>query len=400
MAAADAATLLNDDDDIKAGPGPTPCRRRCPMIRTAVISVALLASALMVFMMNGSWRHQTLASRGPGRSLIVEVEPTTGSRKNITRDNAKKPPKDGCCAWGDHTHCAKPYESCQTGLQGECCSGNTKWSLEACEKCKGEWIVLPQKMCDTGHSWEKPLPHISDYKPSGTKHNTKVRVLSYNLFWWKLFEKMGGNGGSAGKLMKAAAAKIPFDFIGFQECMQPYRVLYDAGMDKDFWAWHTNQNICIAIRTKAWKVLKKGEKIVANDQQKKGQNFGQRTGAWVQLQHRKTNETVFFMNHHGPLPLSTGGQWGGPATAYNLLTLIGEQAKNGEPIIFVGDFNSVATSMTVQQVGCGLNNVFSGTKFGGVDHIFSNLQKAHIVSTANLGQGGSDHDAISAIFEL
>jgi len=147
-------------------------------------------------------------------------------------------------------------------------------------------------------------------------------------------------------------------------------------------------------------VLKKGEKIVANDQQKKGQNFGQRTGAWVQLQHKKTNETVFFMNHHGPLPLSTGGQWGGPATAYNLLTLIKEEAKKDEPVFFVGDFNSVATSDTVRQVGCGLNNVFSGTKFGGVDHIFSNLGKAHVVGTANLGQGGSDHDAISAMFEL
>merc|ERR1712187_1081791 len=137
-----------------------------------------------------------------------------------------------------------------------------------------------------------------------------------------------------------------------------------------------------------------GERLVANDQQKPGQNFGQRTGMWVRLRNRKTNGTVFFLNHHGPLPLSTGGQWGGPATAYNLLKLVREHAKEGEPVIVVGDFNSVATSLTVRQMGCGLHRVFSGTKFGGVDHIFSNIDKKNVVGTKNLGQGGSDHDAI------
>jgi len=305
----------------------------------------------------------------------------------------------GCCAWGDHTHCAKPWENCQTGLGGSCCSATVAADVKECERCRGEWIVLPQSTCDKGHSLEKPLPYVWNYSSSG-EGRLRVRVLSYNLFWWHLFDKNNGEGGSAGKLLKRSAEKTPFDFMGFQECQQPYRVLFDAGMDKDFTAWHTNQNICMAYRKKVWELLKRGEQIVANDQPKPGQNFGQRTGMWARFRHRKTNETVLFVNHHGPLPLSTGGQWGGPSVAYNLLTLVQKHGRKGEPVFMTGDFNSVKTSMTVRQLGCGLHRVFSGVKFGGIDHIFSNLDASRVDSTANLGQGGSDHDAISAVLSL
>merc|ERR1711879_1014726 len=123
-------------------------------------------------------------------------------------------------------------------------------------------------------------------------------------------------------------------------------------------------------------------------------------GMWLRLRHKKTKETIFFMNHHGPLPLSSGGEWGAPATAYNLLHIIEKHSKEGEAVFVVGDFNSIATSETVKQMSCGIRKVFSGTKFGGVDHIFSNVDKSRVVSAKALGQGGSDHDAISAVFDL
>jgi len=333
-------------------------------------------------------RREQPASGGPAAAELVA----------LAAEGKERPP-EGCCSWSGHTHCGKPWENCQTGLGGACCSGTITTDIKECEKCKGQWITLPQSICDKGHSYEKPLPYIWNYTKAGKKR-TRVKILSYNLFWWHLFDKKNGEGGKAGKLIKKSADKLPFDFMGFQECTQPYRVLFDAGLDKEFAAWHTNQNICIAYRKKVWELLKKGEDIVANDQQKPGQNFGQRTGQWVHMRHKETNETIFYVNHHGPLPLSTGGQWGGPTVAYNLLNLIKKHGAEGEAVFMTGDFNSVQTSMTVRQLGCGLHRVFSGTKFGGVDHIFSNLAGAHVVSTANLGQGGSDHDAISAVFEL
>lgn len=332
---------------------------------------------------------------------ISTVHPTTEAPEEENSATGGHDEKDdkGCCSFGGHTECAKPWDNCHTGLQGKCCSDYQPDKMKDCEECNGEWITLPQSMCDTGHSIEKPLPHIFGYSSSAKKHAT-VKVLSYNLFWWKLMDKEGGNGGSAGKLIKQSAEDAPYDIMGFQECTQPYRVLSDAGMDKDFLPWHTNQNICICYRKAAWEELEKGEHIVANDANVPGQNFGQRTGQWIRLRNKETNETLFFVNHHGPLPLSSGGQGGGPSVAYNLLRLIQRNATKGDAVVMTGDFNSVATSWTVKQLGCGLNRVFSGTKFGGVDHIFSNLGGHHIVSTKNLGQGGSDHDAINAVISL
>merc|ERR1719166_1215 len=109
---------------------------------------------------------------------------------------------------------------------------------------------------------------------------------------------------------------------------------------------------------------------------------------------------MLFANHHGPLPISSGGQWGPSATVYKLLSVITENAREGDAVVLVGDFNSDVNSVTVRQMSCRLNKVFSGVKFGGVDHIFANLRGAHVAHSQNLGQGGSDHDAISAVFDL
>mmetsp|Transcript_128198 Transcript_128198/g.356743 ORF Transcript_128198/g.356743 Transcript_128198/m.356743 type:complete len:427 (-) Transcript_128198:48-1328(-) len=419
--AADGAALLaGDDAEAAAGPrgsgAQEPGRRLGVRQRPAACAAALalaLAAAAAAVALTGNRRRPTSVPWNAGRSTMLgDEEPPKDSEGNVPSkdgksagegpgkgDGSKGPPKDGCCAWGDRTHCAKPWEGCSTGLQGECCSGATKFSLEVCEKCKGEWITLPQSTCDKGHSWEKPLPRIWEYQGSGKKH-TQVRVLSYNLFWWKLFDKDGGNGGSAGKLIKKNAKDAPFDFMGFQECTQPYRVLYDAGMDKDFVAWHTNQNICIAYRKSVWKMLEKGERIVANDQPKPGQNFGQRTGMWMRLRHQKTNETVFFMNHHGPLPVSESGGCTGSATAYNIMRVISEHAQATDGIILVGDFNAESWSSRIQALDKFMHRIYTGVSMGGVDHIFSNCGESATLRKDNLGSGGSDHDALSAVIRI
>merc|ERR1712226_839896 len=46
----------------------------------------------------------------------------------------------------------------------------------------------------------------------------RVKALTYNLFWWNLFNQRRGNGGSAGRLVKDAAGDEHFDIAGFQEC--------------------------------------------------------------------------------------------------------------------------------------------------------------------------------------
>mmetsp|Transcript_117050 Transcript_117050/g.335820 ORF Transcript_117050/g.335820 Transcript_117050/m.335820 type:complete len:121 (-) Transcript_117050:171-533(-) len=119
---------------------------------------------------------------------------------------------------------------------------------------------------------------------------------------------------------------------------------------------------------------------------------------WVRIQHRQTGQTVLFINHHGPLPLNSGGRCGGEATAFNLFRLMGTHAQEGDVVVLVGDFNAGPGSETVRELRGRLQATFTGNAFGGVDHILSSCPA--VAGTRNLGSGGSDHDALEAVLQL
>merc|ERR1712048_682991 len=114
----------------------------------------------------------------------------------------------------------------------------------------------------------------------------------------------------------------------------------------------------------------------------------------VRLQHKQTGKTMFVMNHHGPLPIPSGGKCGGKATAYNMLRKIAENADAQDFIVLTGDFNANGHSHTVWSLERYMHRIFTGSAIGGIDHFFSNCGGAHVVETRNLGNGGSDHDAL------
>merc|ERR1719432_450341 len=82
------------------------------------------------------------------------------------------------------------------------------------------------------------------------------------------------------------------------------------------------------------------------------QDFGRftyRRGAhWVRLSEKSTGNKLFVINHHGPLPVNTGGVCGGEATAYNLLKIIEANSEAGDALLFMGDFNADGGSATVK----------------------------------------------------
>jgi len=223
----------------------------------------------------------------------------------------------------------------------------------------------------------------------------EVRVLTYNLFWWNLFGIRHGNGGSASRLI---AASGPFDMMGFQECEDVARVLNDAGLSGQygFFAGDGSKTsaICMAYRRSSWLLLGQGLSYVAWDK------LGNRAAQWMRLQHIPSGQKVFFANHHGPLPINSGGRCGGPTTAYNLLQLIAAHARFGDMLILVGDFNANGASATVQHVQWRLRKVYAGAMGGGIDNVFSNINTKTTTITRNLGNGGSDHDALSVVFKV
>merc|ERR1711862_504516 len=88
--------------------------------------------------------------------------------------------------------------------------------------------------------------------------------------------------------------------------------------------------------------------------------------------------TVFFANHHGPLPVNTGGLCGGRATALNIVKMIAQKMKPGDIVIMGGDFNSGVRSSEIRELDKHLVRVFTALR-----------SEASITSTATAAWPGS-----------
>lgn len=229
----------------------------------------------------------------------------------------------------------------------------------------------------------------------------QVKILTYNLYWWNLFNKNKGGDRSAGKLISRTAGAEGYDILGFQECDNQSRVLADAryeGLKGNWTSTNNVRGISLLYRHDRFKLVSGGFEDVGEDNKK--EYYGKRSAVWARLRHETSGIHVFFVNHHGPLPVNHGGACTGSATAYNILRLIGLNARQSDVIILTGDFNAQrCCSSRIEELSRRLNLVYSGTCMGGVDHIFSNCASN---DTFNLGKGDgifkSDHDALSALF--
>merc|ERR1719210_2576539 len=219
-------------------------------------------------------------------------------------------------------------------------------------------------------------------------------MLNFNLEWWSNFNKghpdwsyffLRTQTNPGIELLKR---NLPFDVMAFQECIDVNWILLKAGMSEEYEGRQGLEEVCIAWKKTAWQSITDGFGYVSEDFESE---YWRRRGAqWVRLQHIASKQNLLFLNHHGPLPLHTGGSCGGKGTAINLLSLIAAQAKPGDAVVISGDFNAGDGSETVRTMSQRLKRVANGTSFGGVDNVFSNLE---LVNFNKLGTGGSDHNA-------
>jgi len=72
----------------------------------------------------------------------------------------------------------------------------------------------------------------------------------------------------------------------------------------------------------------------------------------------------------------------------------------GDAVVLVGDFNAGKPSMTIKQLSSRMHHIYSGIVDGGVDNMFTNLPASNVMHKANLGHGGSDHDALSVTLSI
>lgn len=248
--------------------------------------------------------------------------------------------------------------------------------------------------------WCRAFAPADDFtlKKCAAETQHEVKVLTYNLYWWNLFGThfRNGNGGSAGKLIASGAGGRGYDFMGFQECEDVGRVLRDGNLDTEYGSVVGDHAVAIAYRKSEWELIDHGMSEVAEDRPE--QWWGTRGALWARFRHLKNGKTALFVNHHGPLPVGTGGRCGRRATAWNLLKTIATHSEEGDGIILVGDFNADAGTKTVTELESRLFHSYTGSSFGGVDHVFSNCDE--VVSRRNLGSGGSDHDALEVVLKV
>jgi len=248
-----------------------------------------------------------------------------------------------------------------------------------------------------GHWCEVNIPQSLNLRSCPAKGSATLKVLTYNLFWWSLFQERHGNGQSAGRKIAETSGPEQYDVMGFQECDDVDRVLGDAhnqGLAGEYELINGGHALAAAWRKSRFTWLAEGKEDVGEDHP--DQYYGKRAAQWVRLRHND-GQTIFFVNHHGPLPVSRGGGCTGSSTAFNILKLIATHASATDIVILVGDFNAEAHSSRIQTLDSYIDRVFSGTRMNGVDHIYSNCP---VASTANLGTGGSDHDALSVSFTI
>lgn len=255
-----------------------------------------------------------------------------------------------------------------------------------------EWVEQTKTWCDEG-----PPPTPLWYPQRGNS-SIRVKVITYNLMWWSLFQKRHGNGNSAEKLLVANNFIESFDFMGFQECDNIAWMLTIAHMNDSYSWMQNNRSLCLAFRKADWRLLAKGEDTIAEDNP--SQYFGKRDVIWMRLSHKITGKMVFLMNHHGPLPINSGGKCGGKMTASNIIRSIQSNAHYGDNVILLCDCNANHASDTMRTLRTYLYPIFDGNTTGGIDHIMSNVPQANLMCKSNAGSAGSDHDALVAAFSL
>jgi len=241
---------------------------------------------------------------------------------------------------------------------------------------------------------DQPSARVPELGPaSPDQRPADVKVLS-----WNLWQEPDDDGGSAGKIALEAGVLRTYDVMGFQECESGARLLLDAGLSAEAEIMTGGNGLCMAFRYATFRLLDQGLEDVAEDVLPRP--FGRRSVQWMRLLHLSSNRTVLFLNHHGPLPINTGGLCGGASVAHGILDVIHENHRPGDGIILVGDFNAQAGSETIRELQTRLRVAMDGAAFHGTDHIFTNLAGARGGARHILGNDGLYHYPIRTVISF
>jgi len=254
------------------------------------------------------------------------------------------------------------------------------------------------------HEWcQVDIPPVGwDLKHCPKETSLSIKMITYNLYWWNLFQRHQGSERSAGSLTARTALPEHYDFMAFQEVEDVNRVMQDAwasGLQGPYHYIVGGHAMAITYQYEKWTLLAKGDVDVGEDSPR--QYYGKRSLLWARFRHRD-GKTVFFANHHGPLRVSEGGHCTGMTTAMNIVRVIANNAHYDDAIVLTGDFNARIFSSRIRELARRLVRLYTGWSMGGVDHFFSNCNYESSGKVLGKGDGprGSDHDALSMVIKI
>jgi hypothetical protein len=216
--------------------------------------------------------------------------------------------------------------------------------------------------------------------------------VTQNLFWWNLFGQRNG-----ANFFSKFASYGPYDIMLFQECDDVNYILNTGGYTAQGFVGHQGiKAVAVAWNGSVYEKLAAGNADVAED--RKEQYYGMREVVWARLRERgSTGQVVFAMSHHGPLPVDTGGKFGGAETARRIKGVIDANMQPTDTLVLGGDFNAGSGMETMRKLK--ERYTLLGTDW--VDHILTN----GVGVVMNPGPGisvvrdtGSDHRGLKATF--
>jgi len=296
-----------------------------------------------------------------------------------------------------------------------------KWTPTGPIEGAGKWCSIQGPPAD----W-----NLKNYCPkSNGGAAVRIKVLTYNLQWWKNYQQYPKvHGDTINPAIGANIVKYdkiePFDIMGMQECEIMQKVIDSAKsqglqgnwVTKEYWNGKydgSSVDIGIAYKSDTFDFINYGQGFVAEDAPPGVNYYGKRAAQWLRLKHKASGQTVFALNHHGPTAVGAGGVCGGKGTAYQLLKMIADNAQVGDQIFMVGDFNAPSIleippgsgkwqyTEEIGTLACHIPHIYTVSNIQtvwGIDNFFANCATA--VTKTQMGTGGSDHWALSVLYEF
>jgi hypothetical protein len=222
--------------------------------------------------------------------------------------------------------------------------------------------------------------------PSPSPDASALTVVTQNLFWWNLFGQRDG-----GEFFKVFKTYGPFDIFLFQECDDVARIRDGLGYESmEIIQGHFA--LALMYDSNRFQLLGNGFNVAGENRY--DQYYGERGVVWARLEEAATGKIFFVASHHGPLPINTGGKFGGEDVANRLLNLVNTHKGDIDEVILGGDFNADVNSKTTNVLMMKLQLQESDW----VDHLFTSVNSFDTTQTTIIDGTGSDHRGLKTVF--